>query len=56
MKTQLIERALASNYFVFVIEEEDANLDTARNLVTPTPFPDFFITMATRNKEPFGRR
>ena len=55
MKTQLIEGALACNYYHFVIEEEDENLDTIRKLSTNHPFPGYFsITTATRQKEHYA--
>ena len=55
MKTQLIEGALASNHYNYMLEEEDENLDTVRKFSNNHPFPGFFsITMATRKKEHYG--
>ena len=55
MKTQLIEGALVGNYYDFVIEEEDENLDIVRKFSNTHPFPGFFsITIATRRKEHYG--
>ena len=43
MKTQLIEGALVSNYFDFVIEEEDKNHDTVRKFSNTHLFLAFFL-------------
>ena len=56
MKTQLIDRALASNFYDFVIEEEDDELDPVRSFKDIHSNPGFFsLTMATRKEESFGR-
>ena len=56
MKTQLIDRALASNYYDCVIKEEDEELDTVRSYKDIHSNPGFFsLTMITRKEEPYGR-
>ena len=56
MKTDLIDRPLASYYYDFVIEEEDEELDLVQSYKDIHSNPGFFsLTMATRKEEPYGR-
>ena len=56
LKTDLIDRALASNYYDFVIEEVDEELDPVQSFKDIHSNPGFFsLTMAARREELFGR-
>ena len=50
MKTQLIDGALASSYYNFVIEKGDESLDTVRKCSNTHPIPVFF-NFNSNNKE-----
>ena len=50
MKMQLIVGALASNYYDFLIEEEDENLDTARKCSNTHPISFFSCYNGQKNK------
>jgi len=51
MKAQLIDGALVSNYYDFVIVEENENLDTVRKFSNTHPFPGFFFYYNGHKKE-----